>query len=512
MPQYAAVDLGSNSVRLLVADATPDPIPQVTRLVEERQVTRLAESVFNQGEVSQKAMENVCGVLNRMRETWQKYEIAGIRVVATSATRDANNRDEFVASASKAIGAPVEIISGQEEARLIQLGVQIVWPHPNKRVLIIDVGGGSAELILSEDGHLTAGYSRPLGAVRLQSAFLSKDPPTPLQIRQMQDYIQEKLAVVIAKIGGREYDRVVATSSSAAAVVCAANGIPRSKRETADRVKVSTAQLRKLFRELVGKSVAQRRKVIGIGPRRAEIIIPGAAVLLATLESFSQKSLSYCVAGVRDGIVADLAIRRVGREKAALSPEQREVIEGWARRFGVDLKVARKIAQFSRSLFASLEPLHRLSPDFGKLLEAACYLVNTGHLISGTGHHKHSYYIVSNADLAGFTDQERMFIALLCRYHRKAMPNTRQSDYLSLAPELRKPFLLLIPILRLVDGLHRAGDQRVESISCQLKSGNVNLILRSDMETGLEQWAIERVAGPFRQIYQRSLTVSVERS
>ncbi len=174
--------------------------------------------------------------------------------------------------------------------------------------------------------------------------------------------------------------------------------------------------------------------------------------------------------------------------------------------------MSRKIAQFSRSLFASLEPLHRLPPYFGKLLEAACYLVNCGHLISSTGHHKHSYYIVSNADLAGFTDQERMFIALLCRYHRKAMPNTRHTDYLGLLPEFRRPFLLLLPILRLVDGLHRAGDQRVESVSCQLKSGNVNLILRSDMETGLEQWALERVALPFRQIYQRSLSVSVERS
>lgn len=511
MPQYAAVDIGSNSIRLLVADATPEPIPQVTRLIEERQVTRLGEGVFNGGEISEKSIQSVCVLLNRMRQTWQRYEIAGIRAVATSATRDASNQADFVERATEAIGAPVEIISGQEEARLIQLGVQSVWPHPDQRVLIVDVGGGSAELILSENGHLIAGYSRPLGAVRLQSSFLASDPPTPTQIQQLQEYIEEKIAIALPRMEGRKYDRVIATSSSAAAVVCAINSIPRTRRLEADRLKATTPQLRRLFKDLITRTVAQRRKITGIGPRRAEIIIPGAAVLLAVLETFSLRSLSYCSAGVRDGIVADLAIRRVGRERAELSREQRQVVCVLAKRFGVDIRHAKKIADFGQNLFASLEPLHRLPPYFGKLLEAACYLSNVGHFVSGTGHHKHSHYIVTNADLAGFTDQERNFIALLCRYHRKTMPNTRHADYRSLMPEFRRPLLLLLPILRLVDGLHRSQDPRVESVSCQLKNGSVMLTLRSAMDTGLEQWAIERVSAPFNEIYQRTLSVTVEK-
>lgn len=511
MPQYAAVDIGSNSIRLLVADATPEPLPRVTRLIEDRQVTRLGESVFNEGVISPKAMENVCAVLDRMRQTWQKYELAGIRVVATSATRDAGNQAEFIERATAAIGAPVETISGQEEARLIQLGVQSVWPHLQQRILIVDVGGGSAELILAENGHMSAGYSRPLGAVRLQSAFIHNDPPTQVEIDRLRDYIAEKINVAIPRMGGRQYDRVIATSASAAAVVCAINRVPRTKREGANRLKATTPQIRKLFKDLIDRNIEQRRKITGIGPRRAEIIIPGAAVFLTILETFSLPSLYYCDAGVRDGIIADLAIRRVGRELAALSHEQRQVVEALAKRFGIEVRHTRKLANFGQSLFASLEPLHRLPVYFGKLLEAACYLCDSGHYISDTSHHKHSFYIISNADLAGFTDQERNFIALLCRYHRKALPNPRHIDYQSLPPDLRRPLMLLIPILRLVDGLDRSRDQRVESVSCQLKGGNVVLVLRSNMETGLEQWAVERVAVPFRQVYDRALSVTVEK-
>ena len=172
---------------------------------------------------------------------------------------------------------------------------------------------------------------------------------------------------------------------------------------------------------------------------------------------------------------------------------------------------ARKLADFANSLFVSLEPLHRLTPNHGKFLEAACYLVDTGHYISDTSHHKHSYYIINNSDLPGFTDSERALVGMLCRYHRKALPSPRHSDYISLPEETKKTLALMIPMLRLADGLDRTRDQRVESVSCELRAGSVNLLLRSNMKTDLEQWAVEQVAEPFRQVYDRTLSVSVQR-
>jgi exopolyphosphatase/guanosine-5'-triphosphate,3'-diphosphate pyrophosphatase len=513
MPQYAAVDIGSNSVRLLVAEATPaHPVTRITRLAEERQVTRLGASVFGNGSLSEAAIADTCQVLERMRAIWQRFEVIGIRVVATSATRDANNQAEFLERATAAIGAKVETISGQEEARLVQLGVQAVWPHPHERILVIDVGGGSAELILADHGRMVAGYSRPLGAVRLQTTFLrDSDPPSKQQLQRMRDFIQQKLEVAMPRLAGREFARVIGTSASAAAVVCAVNRVARAKREGADRMKASRAHIRRLYQDLSQKTLEERRKIVGIGPRRAEIVIPGAAVFLSVLESLQLPAMHYSSAGVRDGIIADLSQRRVGREFSALATEQRQVVEAMAKRYGVDVRHARKLADFAHGLFTSLEPLHRLPPFFGKMLEAACYLCDIGHFISDTSHHKHSHYIVTNSDLAAFTDTERMLIALLCRYHRKALPNTKHSEFQLLPLEARRALLLLIPILRMVDGLDRSRDQRVESVVCDLVEDSVVLKLQSHGETNLELWSVEQVAEPFRQIYQRSLSVVVER-
>ena len=512
MPRYAAVDIGSNSVRLLVAEADAHgPQLQVTRLAEDRQVTRLGESVFRNGSISETAMTEVCAVLERMRGIWQRHEVSGVRAVATSATRDASNKEEFLRRASQAIGTEIEVISGQEEARLIQLGVQSRWPHPQERVLILDVGGGSAELILSEGGRLAAAYSRPLGAVRLQESFLESDPPTPTQIDRMQDYIEEKLAPAIVGLSGKKVDRVIATSSTAAALVSAARGIDRARRAEADRQRASRGEIRKLWGQLRRLALAERRRIPGIGPRRAEIIIPGVAVFLSILEALRLPSLYYSAAGVRDGIVADLAFRRVGRDYAALSVEQRRAAQALAKRFGVDVRHARKIANLAQSLFMSLQPLHRLPVYFSKLLEAAAYLLDIGHAVSETAHHKHSYYIVAHADLPSFTESERQFVALLCRYHRKAMPSLRHADFQALRLEARHALVLLIPILRLANGLDRTGEIHVESVGCEINDSRVILTLRSNLETSLEQWAVEQVAEPFRMVYNRELNVRVVR-
>jgi exopolyphosphatase/guanosine-5'-triphosphate,3'-diphosphate pyrophosphatase len=343
--------------------------------------------------------------------------------------------------------------------------------------------------------------------VRVQAVFLKDDPPSRDDLSRMEEYIAEKLAVAAQKIGSGHFDRAIGTAASASAVVCAANRIPRVDRELADRRKVSTAQLRRLYRVLSRMDVAARRKVEGLGYRRAEIILPGVAVLLRTLETFGLNGLNYCAAGVRDGIIRDLADRGAGREQARLDREQREMVEQFARRFGVDLKHARKVAHFSLELFHALASLHQLPPAEGRLLEAAAYLRDVGHAISDTGHHKHSLYIVSNADLGGFTGVERMHVAMLCRYHRKSMPMPRHSDFMTLPPENRRAIALLAPLLRIADALDRSREQRVEQIECTPGPGGVLLKLKASADTGLEKWAVEGAAAVFRQVYDKPLVV-----
>ena len=509
MPRYAAIDIGSNSVRMLAADVLPGGEIQI--LASDREVTRLGASVFRSGMISHEAMGVVCGVLSRMAEAYRRFDVIGVRAVATAAVRDASNSRQFLELASEAIGAPVEVISGQEEARLIHLGVQSRWPHRRHRILLVDVGGGSAEIVLSENGRIQEAFSRPLGAVRLTSVFLNSDPPDPTQLHQLEQFIDEKLATVYRRIGNLECDRMIATSSTAAALVCAANRIPRARRDEADRRRATRSQISRLFRQLAEGSREERVRIPGIGPRRAEIIVAGVAVLHRIVEQFRLPSLYYSTAGVRDGIIADLAARRVGSQLLHLTKEQRQTVEAMARRFAVPIKHARHVAALALRLFESLQQLHDLRPYHGKLLEAACYLYDVGHYINDTAHHKHSQYIVEHSGLPSFTDHERLLISMLCRYHRKAMPNARHLNFEALEADDRRVVLNLIPILRLADAMDRGKEQRVREFECVLRNGTVNVTLRSEEDIDLEIWAARQAAPSFEQVYGKPLQVSRSR-
>jgi exopolyphosphatase/guanosine-5'-triphosphate,3'-diphosphate pyrophosphatase len=505
VPRYAAIDIGSNSIRMEAAEVIPGMGTSI--LASDREVTRLGESVFRSGAISDEAMKATCAVLARMSALYHKLDVSGVRAVATSAVRDTRNQREFLARASEAAGTDVEIISGREEARLIYLGVESVWPHSSKRLLIIDIGGGSAEIIAAEHGRLMEAYSKPLGAVRLSEAFLKDDPPDPRQLHQLQSYIRAKLEPAIRRSGHSGWDRVIATSATAAAVASAVARTPRNKRDGIDHLRVSTAQVRKLFQKLSERNLAGRRKITGIGPRRAEIIVPGVAVLLEFLQGFHLPAVYYSRAGVRDGIIADLAARNVGAERTRLSRDQRREVEDISRRYGVPIDHARKVADVAGHLFSALQPLHRLPLGTGKLLEAAAYLIDVGHFISSVSHHKHSYYVVSNSDMAGFTDRERFMIAGLCRYHRKSLPNPVHGIYQALSAEERRTLMLMIPILRLADNLDRSRTQLIQGVECRLRDGEVVLQVRAHGDIDLEQWGAERAGEVFQQVYSRSISV-----
>ncbi len=506
MPRYAAIDIGSNSIRMEAAEVVPGQPARI--LASEREVTRLGESVFRTGAVSEEALKATASVLARMAALYRKLDVVGVRAVATSAIRDTRNQREFLARASEAAGAPVEIISGREEARLIQLGVESIWRQTGKRALILDIGGGSAEIVASEDGRLRESFSKPLGAVRLHEMFLHDDPPSPRQLHQMHEYIRAKLDTAVRRLGHTRWDRAIATSATASAVASAVARVPRSERDAIDRFRLSAAQVRKLYQKLAARTLAGRRRVTGIGPKRAEIIVPGLAVLMDFLSEFHLPAVYYSRAGVRDGIIADLAARNVGAQLSRLSRDQRLEVENMGRRYGVSLEHARKVANISNLLFGALQPLHALRPGCGKMLEAAAYLHDVGHFVSDTGHHKHSYYVVANSDLAGFTERERLLIAGLCRYHRKTLPNPVHGPYQALTPEERRILMLMIPILRLADNLDRSREQRIRGVECRLRDGEVNLQVHSTGDIDLEQWAAERAGEAFRQIYNRPITVT----
>jgi exopolyphosphatase/guanosine-5'-triphosphate,3'-diphosphate pyrophosphatase len=424
--------------------------------------------------------------------------------------RDASNQQEFIARASAALGTDVEIISGQEEARLIHLGVQSRWPHPNERFLIVDIGGGSAEIILSENERMAKAFSRPLGALRLQELFLRTDPAKNSDLHRLDEYIEERIGPDVRRLGAMHIDRVVGTSATASAVVCAVNRIPRARRDESDRKRAATVQIRKFYRDISTLDLAARQKLVGIGPRRAEIIIPGTAVLLHVLEALHMPTLFYSAAGVRDGIIADLATRGIDRGLTQLSVDQRSVVEETAEHFGVALRHARKVARLANELFLGFQHAHRLAAHYGRLLEAAAYLHDTGHYVSDTRHHKHSYYLVANSDLPGFTLNEREIIANLCRYHRKALPAPEHENLQLLDVEDQRAVAYLIPLLRMADSLDRSHGQRIRSVECRQRDSDflITLNVPPGTDIDLEIWAAERLTEIFRQIYNKPVAIA----
>jgi exopolyphosphatase/guanosine-5'-triphosphate,3'-diphosphate pyrophosphatase len=491
MPRYAAVDIGSNSVRMVAAEVAGG---QTTILTEDREVTRLGESVFRSGQISAEALQFLLATLSRMAGTYSKLDVAGVRAVATSAVRDASNQREFLQRTSNLLGTNVEIISGPEEARLIHLGVDSRWPRPKELTLTIDVGGGSAELIISRGSEIIDAVSKPLGAVRLTEMFLKSDPPTPVELERLNAFIAEKLQPFCQEHTDMKFDRAI-------------NQIPRVKRDEADRVRASTRDIRSFFSSVAASNLAQRKRMVGVGPRRAEIIVAGAAVFLQTLERFQHSSLFYCAAGVRDGIIADLAARGVGLEASRLSDDQRSEIEALGEKYSINMNHARQVAFLAARLFDIFEPIHRLPPAAGKLLEAAAMVHDIGHFVSGTSHHKHSAYLVANSDLPGFTNRERLVIAALCRFHRKALPQPKKIYFDELDADSKRTVFLLTPLLRLADSLDRSHERKVKDVSGRLKDANVQLFVSSAEETSLEIWAANEAARAFREVYNRGLNV-----
>jgi exopolyphosphatase/guanosine-5'-triphosphate,3'-diphosphate pyrophosphatase len=505
MPRYGAVDIGSNSIRMQIAEASAGGPHHI--LAEDRQVTRLGEGVFRGGDLTPEATGIVLQFLERTAREFAQHQVVALRAVATAAVRDAYNRDAFLEQAALALGAPVEVISGQEEARLIHSGVQSRWPHPKQTILIVDIGGGSAEFILSSDGKILEAYSLKIGAVRLTEVFLKQDPATSLELHQLDEYIEEKLAPIGRHLDEQRPKRTIATSATAAAVACAIHRVPRPQRELADRLRIPRAALRELFLDLASKNLEQRRQVPGIGPRRAEVIVPGCAVLARVLQDFNLPSLFYSRAGVRDGIIADLALRGVGRDLAQLDGEQLRSVRELARRYRVSLRHGDNVALLARRLFTALTPCHGLPPTDGKLLEAAAYLHDVGHFISDTRHHRHSYYVVVNSDLPAFTDRERLVIAHLCRYHRKSLPGPQHSSYKELSSAEKKTVRCLTPLLRIADSLDRGHQQRVRSVEAKIGPEGVVLYLESPEKTDLEVWAAQQAGGAFLQTFDRPLMV-----
>jgi exopolyphosphatase/guanosine-5'-triphosphate,3'-diphosphate pyrophosphatase len=508
MPTFAAIDIGSNSVRLKIARLQGGRLKEIH---EDREVTRLGEGVFNSGLLSPEAMTETVRVLRRFHRSMQECGSDSVRVVATAAMRDARNSRAFLEWVRSTTGWTIEIISGLEEARLIHLGIVSAGRIAAGSVLLVDVGGGSCELTLSREGQLRDTVSLPLGAVRLTGEFLQHDPPRKGEVKRLQEFVDREINRIQDRIKSARVGTVIATSGTAAALATVAGRLSRPRKRT-PATYATREMISRIAKQITRQTLEQRQKVPGIGPRRAEIICAGAVVYSELLERCHLPGFRYSPLGLRDGILAQMAAEydRSTRSGKAIESERWESIKRAVGHYRVDMHHALNVRDAALLLFSSLKSVHQLPPEYREWLSAAAMLYEVGDYVNRNGHHRHTYYIIANSEILGYTPQQRAIIGSIARYLGKSRPTPGDGPMSVLSPEDQEHVRKASVLLRIARALNMGRSQSVGEFAVSARSGKVSMKLtpRGKASVDLEVWSIEKDRSYFREVFGRELSVA----
>ena len=507
MSVFAAVDIGSNSVRLKIARVVHHRLQEIH---EDRVVTRLGESVFRFGVLSPEAMDATVNVLRRFHRAVQKYAADRVRAVATSALRDARNAAAFVAWVRSATGWKVETVSGLEEGRLIHLGLLTHSNLATSKMLLLDLGGGSCEMTISERGHIRNMVSLPLGAVRLTKQFLPHDPPRPIEVQRLREDIGEEIDAVRRRIVAARVGLMVATSGTAAALAGAARAIDRRSRGLKGGP-VSRAVVVRLADQLARLDVKARARLPGIGPRRAEIVVAGAYVFAELMERCALPRFRYSPLGLRDGILAQMLAEhdRATATRRRIEEEQQDAILAMCRQYRVDLKAAENVRRVAVQLFGDLRRVHDLPAEYESWLSAAAVLHDVGSFINRSGRHRHTHYLISGSELFGFTPDERQIIAAIARYLGKSRPDPADGPLKVLASQDQERVPRAVALLRLAKAVNPGHGGRIASVQATVDRDRVLLKLSARVDADLELWMLQKEKGYFREVFGRDLVADL---
>ena len=527
MPTFAAIDIGSNSCRLKIASVSQH---RLKTLHEDREVTRLGESVFQTGVISPDSMANTIKALRRFHKAVQLHVCDKVRVVATSAMRDARNASAFTEWVKSATGWKVEVISGLEEGRLIHLGVVTHEPGAKGRCLLIDLGGGSCEITVSSGGTVQQMVSLPLGAVRLQQEFLQHDPPLKEDVGRLKQYITRELERGEKKLGRPHVPLVIATSGTAAALAEASVAMSGKAGKAASLTKLpvrktvpkgfvrvkpqlaSTANVRRLADKLVKMTNPQREAVPGIGPKRSEIIIGGAQVYASLLERFALPGFRYSPLGLRDGMLAQM----LGEVDLRAEVSKKIEAERWTgvlevcKRYNIDVRKAEPVRAHAVQLFDALQKVHELPPEYRLWLQAAAMMSDVGKFMNHQGHHRHTQYIISNSEIFGFSPEQRLIVAAIARYLGKSRPDPIDRNMRLLPVEEHIRVERAVLLLRLAVALNQDRASAVVGLKTSVFPKRVVLDIQGGRGGAeLEGWAVKKEAAYFREVFRRDLFVEV---
>ena len=460
--RVAAIDIGTNSIHLLVAEVDP-VLHSFSVLLAEKSTTRLGERDPVTGDLSAESIERAFLTLRHCRDLAVSHGVEAIETAATSAVREAPNGRQFLQALQEQLGLEVDLVSGPEEARLIYLGVLSGMAFGDTPHLILDIGGGSSELVLADGRDARVLTSTRIGAVRLQREFCREDPLPAGRRSFLQAYIQGALDPAVDQVRQQlrpgETPVMVGTSGTAMALAALAAAEDPRPPLRLQGYRLSRARVDQLVDRLVALTPEQRRQLGAINDRRAEIIVPGALILQTAMAMLGVQELVVCERALREGLIVDWMLRNelLGDRFAFQSTIRERTVLHLARSYGVDLPRAERVAGHALSLYDQGRGL--LHDDAGEgrlLLWAAALLHACGKHINTAAYHKHTWYLIRHGELLGYSQAEHLMVAAIARYHRRSLPKKRHESWqLIEGREQRRTVASMALLLRLAAALDR---------------------------------------------------------
>jgi exopolyphosphatase/guanosine-5'-triphosphate,3'-diphosphate pyrophosphatase len=491
--KIAAIDLGSNSIHMVVVEASVSGGFRV--IGREKEMVRLGASTLARHQLSSTAMRRGLETLAKYKRICETQGVDKLIAVATSAVREASNGEDFLDRVGRTIGLWPKAVSGEKEARLIYLAALHSIHLEGRRALVIDIGGGSVELALGAGKRLDLLASEKLGVLRLAQAFGQVDPLPPKDEARLVEQVERHVRHHAARVRELEFDVAVGTSGTILALgtlaLTAEAGAPP---ETLHHVTVTAEALREVRRRLTGTTLRDRLKMPGMDASRADIIVTGAIVLDTVLQRTGVKELVLCEWALREGILLDYMQghrRSVARAEAYPDVRRRSVVS-LAERCAADDEHGRHVARLAVDLFEGTRRLHGLGDEARSLLEYAALLHDIGHHISYPGHHKHTYYLIKNGGLRGFHPVEIEVLANVARYHRRGHPRRKHAGFGALSGQARRTVRTLAALLRVADALDRSHRQAIRTLTVAERGGALRIRGEATGDCELELWGVLR--------------------
>jgi exopolyphosphatase/guanosine-5'-triphosphate,3'-diphosphate pyrophosphatase len=505
----AAVDVGTNSFHLIVAHTSEDGRFEV--IDREKEMIRLGSGSGDMKRLDAAAMDRGVATLTRFAQI-AAISGAPLRAVATSAVREAENHQEFLARAREEAGVDIEVISGVEEARLIHLGVLQAVPVFDQRLVLCDIGGGSTELLVGERGEVLASRSFKLGAMRLSNRFFPGERVHPSAVSSCSSYIRSILQPFVREVEEHGFDVAVGSSGTIQAMAQLAHvrdgGEPL---RTYNRYLLTAKAIGAVVKDLTAApTVRARARLPGMDPKRADIILAGALILQVVVDSLGIDELEVSDYALREGVLLDTVQRGGAGALHHLRDVSRRSVRHLAELCDDDLVHSAHVSELALQLFDGTAVLHGLDVGCRDYLEAGALLANVGLFISHSKHHLHSYYVIRNSEvLTGFTDNEIEIIAQTARYHRKSAPRERHPEFAALRPEDQAAVRTLAGLLRVAIGLDRSHDQRVTSVRVARRGKTivVQVDTKPDAAIDLELYAANERVGLLEEVLGRRVVV-----